>query len=86
MPRRMNGFAMIFGKCVWVPPSPKAAMLTLAYFFGSAPSVTPDAYEAQIRQQLVAAGATQEAAVAEMKWLDGCFATYTPDPAHKSGG
>jgi hypothetical protein len=38
-------------------------------FLLSAPSVTPDAYEPQIRQQLVAAGATQEAAVAEMKWL-----------------
>jgi hypothetical protein len=77
---------MIFGKCVWVPPSPKAATLALAYFFGTVPGVTADAYETQIRQQLVSAGATQEAATAEVKWLDGCFATYTPDAAHRSGG
>jgi hypothetical protein len=82
----MNGFAMIFGKCVWVPPSPKAAALALAYFFGTVPGLTPDVYEAQIRQQLVAAGASQDAAATEVKWLDGCFATFTPDSAHKSGG
>jgi len=81
----MNGFAIIFGKCVWVPPSPKAATIALAYFFGTIPGLSADAYEAQIRQQLVAAGATQEAAVAEMKWLDECFATYTANSARKSG-
>jgi hypothetical protein len=73
----MNSFAMIFGKCVWIPPSPKAATLALAYFFGTVPGVTPTVYEAEIRQQLVAAGASEEAAIAEVKWLDGCFATYT---------
>ncbi|HTZ37010.1 MAG TPA: hypothetical protein VMB84_13345 [Stellaceae bacterium] len=82
----MNGFAMIFGKCVWVPPSPKAATLVLAYFFGTVPGLPVAAYEAQIREQMVAAGATQEAAAAEMKWLDDCFATYTPDAKHRSGG
>jgi hypothetical protein len=82
----MSGFAMIFGNCVWAPPSPKAALITLAYFYGVIPGQSVDAYETQIRQQLVAAGATQEAAAAEMKWLDGCFATFTPDKAHKSGG
>ena len=66
--------------------SPKAATVVLAYFFGTVPGLPPDAYEAQIRQQLVAAGATSEAAAAEMKWLDGCFATYVPDAAHRSGG
>jgi hypothetical protein len=84
--RRMNGFAMIFGKCVWVPSSPKAATIVLAYFFGIVPGLPPAAYEAQLREQLVAAGRTQEAAVAEIQWLDGCFATYTPDSAHRSGG
>lgn len=82
----MNSFALIFGKCVWVPPSPKAATMALAYFFGTVPGVTADAYEAVIRQQLVAAGATEEAALAEMKWLDACFANYAPDSAHRSGG
>jgi hypothetical protein len=82
----MNGFAMIFGKCVWIPSSPKAAVAALAYFFGVVPGLPADAYETQIRQQLVAAGATQDAAIAEMKWLDQCFTTYTADSAHKSGG
>lgn len=72
----MNGFAMIFGKCVWIPPSPKAATLALAYFFGTMPSVLPTEYETQIRQQIVAAGKTQEAASAEVTWLDECFASY----------
>jgi hypothetical protein len=72
----MNSFAMIFGKCVWIPPSPKAATLALAYFFGTVPGLQPTAYEAGIRQQIVAAGKTQEAAIAEVKWLDECFASY----------
>ena len=82
----MNSFAMIFGKCVWIPPSPKAATLALAYFFGTVPGLPAEAYETQIRQQLVAAGASEAAAATEIKWLDGCFATYTPDSFHRSGG
>ena len=30
----MNSFAMIFGHCVWIPPSPKAALVALNLFFG----------------------------------------------------
>ena len=67
---------MIFGKCVWIPPSPKAALLALSYFYGVAPGVPPAEYEDAIRAQLVAAGASQEAAAAEVKWLDDCFASY----------
>ena len=67
---------MIFGKCVWIPPSPKAAMLALSYFYGGAPGVPPAQYEDAIRSQLVSAGATQEAATAEVKWLNDCFASY----------
>jgi hypothetical protein len=78
----MNSFAMIFGKCVWIPPSPKAAMIALAYFFGTVPGLSPAAYEALIRQQLVAAGASEESAAAEVKWLDGCFATYSTAERH----
>jgi len=78
----MNSFAMIFGNCVWIPPSPKAATLALSYFFGTVPGVLPEQYESQIRQQLVAAGATTDAAAAEMEWLDGCFAGYVAPP-HK---
>jgi hypothetical protein len=72
----VNSFAMIFGKCVWIPPSPKAALLALSYFYGITPGVPPAEYEDAIRGQLVAAGATEEAAQAEVKWLDNCFASY----------
>lgn len=82
----MSSFAMIFGQCVWVPPSPKAATLALAYFFGTVPGLPPEEYEAQIRQQIVAAGESQQTAVSEVNWLNECFATYTVDSAHKLGG
>jgi hypothetical protein len=72
----MNSFAMIFGKCVWIPPSPKAATLALAYFFGTVPGVLPEQYESRLRQQIVAAGKTPEAAASEVKWLNECFASY----------
>jgi hypothetical protein len=72
----VNSFAMIFGKCVWIPPSPKAALLVLSYFYGATPGVPPTQYETAIRAALVAAGATQEAAAAEVKWLDDCFGSY----------
>jgi len=29
----MDSFAMIFGHCVWIPPSPKAALVALSLFF-----------------------------------------------------
>ena len=67
---------MIFGKCVWIPPSPKAALLALSYFYGVAPGASPAYYEDAIRGQLVAAGASLEAAAAEVKWLNDCFASY----------
>jgi hypothetical protein len=67
---------MIFGNCVWAPPSPKAALLALNYFYGIVPGVPPAQYEDALRSQLVSAGATEEAATAEVKWLDDCFASY----------
>ena len=72
----MNSFAMIFGKCVWIPPSPKAALLALSYFYGVAGVVPAAQYEDAIRDQLVAAGASREAAVSEVRWLDDCFASF----------
>jgi hypothetical protein len=72
----VNSFAMIFGKCVWIPPSPKAALLALSYFYGAVLGGTPDEYEAALRAQFVAAGFTQQAASAEVRWLDDCFASY----------
>jgi hypothetical protein len=72
---KMNSFAMIFGKCVWTPPSPKAATIALAYFFGTLQGVPAETYENALRQQLVAAGSSERAAAAEIKWLDECFAS-----------
>ena len=72
----MNGFAMIFGRCVWIPPSPKAALLVLNYFYGIVPGVSVAAYEDALRGQLVSAGATLQAAATEVEWLNGCFASY----------
>lgn len=73
---------MIFGKCVWIPPSPKAALLALGYFYRVAPGLAPAEYADAIRGQLVAAGATQDAAAAEVKWLDDCSASYVA-PKHQ---
>jgi hypothetical protein len=77
----MNSFAMIFGKCVWIPPSPKA-VLALSCFFGIVPGASPSQYEYELRGQLVAAGASEDAATAEIKWLNNCFSSYVP-PAHQ---
>jgi hypothetical protein len=38
----MNSFAMIFGHCVWIPPSPKAALVALNLFFGISINGEPD--------------------------------------------
>jgi len=56
--------------------------LTLSYFYGIAPGVAPAEYEEAIRGQLVAAGAAKEAAAAEVKWLNDCFASYVV-PKHQ---
>jgi hypothetical protein len=77
----MNTFAMIFGRCVWTPPSPKAAFLVLSYFFGTIPNMSSTQYEAAVREQMVAAGSTEAAAAAEVGWLNECFAKY-PMPKH----
>jgi hypothetical protein len=39
-------------------------------------SIRGASYEDAIRGQLVAAGASQAAAIAEVKWLVDCFARY----------
>jgi hypothetical protein len=74
----MNSFAMIFGHCVWIPPSPKAALVALSLFFGigvvSETDVTGD--EALIAEQYVAIGKTQGEAENEVAALNACFGTY----------
>ena len=82
----MNSFAMIFGHCVWLPPSPKAALLVLVYFYGMGdPGTLPSTYEAAIEAQMVSAGATPVEAHRQMLWLDGCFASYVVPPDKRAG-
>jgi hypothetical protein len=80
----MNSFAMIFGHCVWIPPSPKAALVALGLFFGIGVTGEPDvaADEAIIAEQYVAAGKTQAEATNEVAALNTCFASYEA-PVHK---
>jgi hypothetical protein len=83
----MNSFAMIFGHCVWIPPSPKAALVALCLFYGIGISGEPDitASEQAIAQQYVATGKTQEEAKSEVRWLNTCFGTYEVPSENKGG-
>ena len=77
----MMPFAYLIGKCVWAPPSAKAALAFLVYFYGLDPSMTIVDYEAVLQQQMVAAGMTADEAKAKMQWLDKCMVdAYTPKP------
>jgi hypothetical protein len=79
----MNSFAMIFGHCVWIPPSPKAALIALSLFYGI--NTQPDtAAEAIIASQYVAGGKTQLEAEKEVAALNACFATYEVPPENKN--
>ena len=82
----MNSFAMIFGHCVWIPPSPKAALVALYLFFGTGMSSQPDitAAEAIIAAQYVAGGKTQIEAQNEVSWLNACFGTYEVPPENRN--
>jgi hypothetical protein len=63
----VNSFAFIIGKCVWLPPSPKAALAVLMLFYGLGdPGTLPATYEAAIEAQMVSAGATVAQAHKEM--------------------
>jgi hypothetical protein len=74
----MNSFAMIFGHCVWIPPSAKAALLALGLFYGIGITGEPDVArdEALLAGQYVAVGEEQSAARKEVAALNACFATY----------
>jgi hypothetical protein len=87
----MNSFAMIFGHCVWIPPSPKAALIALGLFYGIGINTQPDVAgaEAMIASQYVAGGKTQLAAEKEVAALNACFASYEVPPEkqnHLAGG
>jgi hypothetical protein len=83
----MNSFAMIFGHCVWIPPSPKASLAALLLFYGVGISGEADdaAAEQAIAQQYVATGKTQDEAKSEIRWLRTCFGTYEAPPQNKAG-
>ena|SRR6516165_10543077 len=82
----MNSFAMIFGHCVWIPPSPKAALVALGLFFGIGINGEPDiaAGEAILASQYVAAGKTPIQAQKEVASLNACFGTYEIPPENKN--
>jgi hypothetical protein len=82
----MNSFAMIFGHCVWIPPSPKAALIALSLFYGIGINTQPDitAAEEIIASQYVAGGKTQLEAEKEIAALNTCFATYEVPPENKN--
>ena len=82
----MNSFAMIFGHCVWIPPSPMAALVALHLFFGVDINTNSEhaAAEAAIAQQYVSAGKTEAAAKKAVADLDACFGTYEVPPENRN--
>jgi hypothetical protein len=82
----MNSFAVIFGHCVWIPPSPKAALVALNLFFGIGTTTQPDiiAAEAIIAAQYVAGGKTEIEAQKEVASLNACFGTYEVPPENRN--
>src|SRR5690349_12328077 len=78
----MNSFAMIFGHCVWIPPSPKAALVALSLFFGIGVNSGADIAEGEavLAGQYVAAGKTLVEAQKEVSSLNACFGTYEVPP------
>ena len=66
----MNSFAMIFGHCVWIPPSPMAALVALNLFFGIGTTTQPDITAAEAR----IAASTSLAARPRSKHRRSCFA------------
>ena len=82
----MNSFAMIFGHCVWIPPSPKAALAALSLFFGIGIQGQPDISirEEIVASQYVAAGKTKVEAQKEVDALNACFGTYEVPPENRN--
>ena len=82
----VNSFAMIFGHCVWIPPSPKAALVALGLFFGIGITGEPDiaAGEAILTSQYVATGKTPIQAQKEVASLNACFRSYEVPPENRN--
>lgn len=81
----MNSFAIFFGHCGWIPPSPKAALVALSLFFGIGINEEPDiaAGEAILVNQYVSAGTTPVQAQKEVASLNACFGTYEVPPENR---
>ena len=77
MSNHLNSFAIIFGRCVWIPPSPMAALAALSLFYGISIRSGADAagYEATIAGQYVSSGKTEAEAQQEIAALNACFGT-----------
>ena len=77
---------MIFGRCVWIPPSPKAALAALSLFYGVGIGSGADVagYEAAIAGQCVSSGKTEAEAQKEIAALNACLGTYEVPPEHRS--
>lgn len=82
----LNSFAMIFGRCVWIPPSPKAALAALTLFYGVGITGNGDieSLQADIADQYVARGKSQSDADTEINWLNTCFGTYETPPENQN--
>jgi hypothetical protein len=82
----MNSFAMIFGHCVWIPPSPKAALAALSLFFGIGIQGQPDISirEEIVASEYVAGGKTQIEAQKEVAALNACFGSYEVPPENRN--
>ena len=82
----MNSFAMIFGHCVWIPPSAKAALIALNLFFGIGINSQADitAGEAILASQYISSGKTQIEAQKEVDALNACFGTYEVPPENRN--
>lgn len=80
----LNSFALILGHCAYIPPSGRAALAIVGYFFGAVPGYSVADYHAALTEQLVAAGETAAQAAKEVAWLDRCAASYVVPPWARS--
>lgn len=76
----LHSFALIIGKCVVIPPSAKAALLMVGYFFGAVPGLSAADYHAMLARQLVAAGESRAQAAQDVAGFDRCAASYVVPP------
>ena len=65
----MNGFALLIGACKIVPPSPKAALILLMWFYGIEPGRPYNDY----KEAYIEAGGA-----AQIKQIEQCFLDWTP--------